>query len=95
MKRKHLAKYILGMALFGSNGIVANGSALSSIELVFMRSLIGAASLLIICFAAGYRLKVLNCKRDHVQVRLALNFYFPFPIFFDTGKKKVNLHKSD
>lgn len=71
MKRKHLAKYILGMALFGSNGIVANGSALSSIELVFMRSLIGAALLLIICFAAGYRLKVLNCKRDLLFVALS------------------------
>ena len=47
MKRSY-AKYIASLMLFGSNGIVAGYIALSSIEIVFFRTLIGALFLSLI-----------------------------------------------
>ena len=46
------AKYIAGLLLFGSNGIVASFIALSSYEIVFLRTLIGSL-LLILLFSLG------------------------------------------
>lgn len=71
MKKKNLLKYLLGMILFGSNGIVANGTALSSVELVYMRSSIGAVLLLALYFASGRRLTVFQHKRDLLFVALS------------------------
>lgn len=71
MKKRHLCKYLLGMILFGSNGIVASGTALSSVELVYMRSIIGAVLLLILYFATGHRLRVLEHKKDLLFVALS------------------------
>ena len=51
MKQSYF-KYIFGLLLFGSNGIVASCIALSSYEIVLLRTLIGSL-LLIILFLTG------------------------------------------
>ena len=48
MKNKAILKYITALLLFGSNGIVANHISLSSYEIVFTRTLIGALFLIFI-----------------------------------------------
>jgi RarD protein len=48
MKNKALLKYITALLLFGSNGIVASSISLSSYEIVFTRTLIGALFLALI-----------------------------------------------
>ena len=44
-------KYIFGLLLFGSNGIVASFIVLSSYEIVLLRTLTGSLLLIIIFFA--------------------------------------------
>jgi RarD protein len=48
MRNKSALKYITALLLFGSNGIVASHITLSSYEIVFTRTLIGALFLVII-----------------------------------------------
>lgn len=50
MKRSYYFKYILGLLLFGSNGIVASHIALSSYEIVLLRTLIGSLLLITLFF---------------------------------------------
>ncbi len=49
-------KYIFGLLLFGSNGIVANFIELSSYEIVLLRTLIGSILLIAVFFISGGRL---------------------------------------
>lgn len=49
MKRSYI-KYILGLLLFGSNGIVASYIALNSYEIVLLRTLLGSLLLLFLFF---------------------------------------------
>lgn len=53
-RRRCLAKYLGALLLFGSNGIVASQIALSSIEIVYLRTFVGAL-LLAAVFAASRR----------------------------------------
>jgi len=55
MKRAYL-KYIAALLLFGSNGIVASHIALSSYEIVLLRTLIGSLLLIAIYFAGNGKL---------------------------------------
>ncbi len=55
MKRAYL-KYIAALLLFGSNGIVASQIALSSYEIVLLRTLIGSLLLISIYFAGKGKL---------------------------------------
>lgn len=55
MKRAYL-KYIAALLLFGSNGIVASRIALSSYEIVLLRTLIGSLLLIVIYFAGKGKL---------------------------------------
>ncbi len=41
--KKSACKYAAALLLFGSNGVVANAIALSSYEIVLLRSVIGGA----------------------------------------------------
>ena len=52
MDKKALVKYLCALLLFGSNGIVASHITLSSYEIVFLRTMIGSA-LLILLFLLG------------------------------------------
>ncbi len=49
-------KYIFGLLLFGSNGIVASFIELSSYEIVLLRTLIGSILLIAVFFISGGRL---------------------------------------
>lgn len=48
MRNRATLKYLIALLLFGSNGIVASYITLSSYEIVFTRTLIGALSLVVI-----------------------------------------------
>lgn len=63
MKKAYM-KYILGLLLFGSNGVVASAIHLSSYEIVLLRSVIGGLLLVLLFFASGNRITALRHKRD-------------------------------
>lgn len=63
MKRSYF-KYIIGLLLFGSNGIVANYIALSSYEIVLLRTLIGSLFLIVIFFAGKGKLTFYQHKKQ-------------------------------
>lgn len=48
LDRRAFVKYLCALLLFGLNGIVANRIALNSYEIVFLRTLIGSALLILI-----------------------------------------------
>lgn len=49
LKHKYLIFYILGLIIYGSNGVIVRSISLGSQQLVFLRSLIGTIFLLIVC----------------------------------------------
>ena len=63
MKRDYL-KYIAALLLFGSNGIVASAIALSSVEIVFWRTLIGSLLLLLIFLVGKNRFTFYKKKKE-------------------------------
>lgn len=62
MKKSYL-KYIVGLLLFGSNGVVASAIALSSYEIVLLRSVIGGAALLVLFLGTGGRVTAYHHKK--------------------------------
>ena len=46
LDKRALIKYLLALLLFGLNGIVASHIAMSSYEIVFLRTMIGSALLI-------------------------------------------------
>lgn len=71
MDKKAFIKYLCALLLFGLNGIVASQIALSSYEIVFLRTLIGS-SLLIVLFLFGkgtFHLK--ENRRDALFITLS------------------------
>ncbi len=63
MKHSYI-KYISGLLLFGSNGVVASQIDLTSYEIVFLRSLLGGILLTAIFFFGKQKLTVLQHKKD-------------------------------
>lgn len=49
LKHKYLIFYILGLIIYGSNGVIVRYINLGSEQLVFLRSLIGTIFLFIVC----------------------------------------------
>ncbi len=68
---RNLWKYIAGLLLFGSNGVVAHYIALPSRNIVLLRSLLGAALLLVLFFLTGNRFTVREHKKDALFVVLS------------------------
>lgn len=64
-----LIKYVAGLLLFGLNGIIAGKIALSSYEIVFLRTGIGSLFLIAVFYLAGNRL---NLKADNKKELLYL-----------------------
>lgn len=62
MDKKALIKYLCALLLFGLNGIVASHIAMSSYEIVFLRTLIGSI-LLISCCNDGTRPVIFKIER--------------------------------
>lgn len=61
-------KYLASLLLFGSNGIVASGIALPSTQIVLLRTLLGAALLVVVLLASRQRL----VGREHPREVAAL-----------------------
>ncbi len=70
MKRDFL-KYILGLLLFGSNGVIASFIDLQSQEIVLLRSALGSLLLLAIFFLTGGKFAFRKHMRDAIFVILS------------------------
>ena len=64
-------KYIIGLLLFGSNGIVASYIALSSYEIVLLRTLIGSLFLIVLFFADRGKLTFYQHKRQFLWLTVS------------------------
>ncbi len=71
MDRKALTKYLCALLLFGLNGIVASHIAMSSYEIVFLRTLIGSALLIAIFLAGKGKFHIQSNKRDALFIFLS------------------------
>lgn len=70
MKRSYF-KYILGLLLFGSNGIVASFIDLSSYEIVLLRTLIGSLLLIILFFIGKGKLTFYQHKKQFLWLAVS------------------------
>ena len=64
-------KYIFGLLLFGSNGIVASFIALNSYEIVLLRTLIGSLFLIILFFAGRGKLTFYQHKKQFLSLAVS------------------------
>ena len=64
-------KYIFGLLLFGSNGIVASFIALNSYEIVLLRTLIGSLFLIILFFAGKGKLTFYQHKKQFLSLAVS------------------------
>lgn len=71
MDKKALIKYLCALLLFGLNGIVASRIAMSSYEIVFMRTLIGSILLVAIFLIGKGRFHLKENKRDGLFILLS------------------------
>ena len=83
-------KYIFGLLLFGSNGVVASVISLSSHEIVLLRSVIGGLVLLALFLAMGGRFTALRNRRDLGWILLsgaamAADWLFLFEAYDEIG----------
>lgn len=69
--RKDYLKYLAGLLLFGSNGVVASFIHLNSYEIVLLRSVLGAALLLVLFRMTGGRFTFQRHWRDTVCIALS------------------------
>lgn len=68
---RDLGKYIAGLLLFGSNGVVASFIALSSQEIVLLRSLLGGIFLLFVFLLSHGRFTLRRHRRDALFIVLS------------------------
>lgn len=83
-------KYLLALLLFGSNGVVASRIALTSCEIVLLRSVLGCMMLIAIFFATGHRLTAFKNKKALLFIALsglamALDWLFLFEAYQQIG----------
>ena len=69
--RKNYLKYLAGLLLFGSNGVVASFIHLNSYEIVLLRSVLGAALLLGLLRLSGGRFTFRQHRRDTLFIALS------------------------
>lgn len=70
MKRSYV-KYILGLLLFGSNGIVASYIALNSYEIVLLRTLLGSLLLLFLFFIKREKFTFYQKKKQFLWLAIS------------------------
>lgn len=88
--KKDFLKYLAGLLLFGSNGIIASHIALSSYEIVFLRSCLGSVFLIALFLAAGRRFTAFSHKKDLMFIAasgaaMAANWLFLFEAYQQIG----------
>ena len=62
--RRAYVKYISSLVMFGTNGIVASYIALSSSEIVVLRTLIGSLFLVVLFMVSKKKISFFNNKKD-------------------------------
>lgn len=68
---RNYVKYLLSLVLFGFNGIVASQIALTSYEIVYLRTFIGSVLLVAIFLLTGGRFHIRQFKRDSLFIALS------------------------
>ncbi len=71
MDKKAFIKYLSALLLFGMNGIVASHIALNSYEIVFLRTFIGSALLIILFLLSKGKFHFTNRKKDYIFITLS------------------------
>jgi len=89
MKKAYI-KYLLGVFIFGSNGIVASYISLASYEIVLLRSFLGIILLFALFLLTGNRPTVFKYKHDLLFIMLsgmamAADWLFLFEAFDQIG----------
>jgi drug/metabolite transporter (DMT)-like permease len=89
MKKDYL-KYLTGLLLFGSNGIIASHIVLSSYEIVFLRSFLGSLLLIVLYLASGHHFTAFSHKKDLLfltasGIAMAADWLFLFEAFQQMG----------
>lgn len=69
--RRFFIRYLIGLLLFGFNGIVASHIALESSQIVLLRTLLGSVSLLAFFFLSGHRFSFTGRGRDVTLILLS------------------------
>ena len=69
--RRFFIRYLIGLLLFGFNGIVASHIALESIQIVLLRTLLGSVSLLAFFFLSGHRFFFAGRGKDVTLILLS------------------------
>jgi len=68
---KSYFKYILALLLFGSNGVVASHIALTSYEIVWLRTLIGSLFLIVLFLLSKGRFTFVQKKKDFLFLAIS------------------------
>ena len=89
MKKSYL-KYLAGLLLFDSNGVIANYIHLSSYEIVLLRSVLGIALLFGLFLITGHRFTAFRHKKDLLfiaisGVAMAADWLFLFEAYAQIG----------
>ena len=88
---KAYLKYVLGLLLFGLNGIVASRIHMPSYGIVFFRTLIGSLFLLCVHGLTGGRLRLVKQRRGHLVclcvsgVAMGLSWMFLYEAYQRSG----------
>lgn len=69
--KKSFFTYIAGLLLFGSNGVIASYIALTSYEIVLLRTLLGGALLTVLFFLFGHKLTAFQHRKDLCYIALS------------------------
>jgi drug/metabolite transporter (DMT)-like permease len=71
MRKRAIFKYITALLLFGSNGIIASHISLSSYEIVFTRTLIGAVFLVLIFVSSRQKARFWENKAHFLSLMIS------------------------
>jgi drug/metabolite transporter (DMT)-like permease len=90
IKNKAIIKYIAALLLFGSNGIVASHISLSSYEIVFTRTLIGALFLALIFVSSKQKARFRENKAHFLSLLISgaamgASWMFLFEVYKQIG----------
>ena len=89
MKQAYI-KYILGLLLFGSNGVISGFISLNSYEIVLTRTILGSAFLILLLLLSRQKLQIFRYKREIPYmllsgIALAANWMFLFEGYAQVG----------
>jgi hypothetical protein len=90
LDKKAFTKYLCALLLFGLNGIVASKIALSSYEIVFLRTFIGSILLVSIFKISKGKFRIKENKKDALFIT-----FKPFPIKKESSCETVTFSSQE